>query len=395
MKINVGVMFGGESVEHEVSIISAMQAIEAIDKSKYQVVPIYISKNSDFYSGEDLLELTTYQDLDNLEKTCSQVYLFKEKQKVFMSPLKQKLFKNEKVSLDVIIPIMHGTNGEDGVLQGYLEMLNIPYSGSDVTASAIGQDKVIMKQVFESNNIPIVDWFWLYSHQFNDQKKYLDKANKLGYPLVIKPANLGSSIGISIVSKDQDFIEGIRTASEYDNKIVVEKAITNLREVNCSVLGDVYNLETSVIEEVGKEAEILSFEDKYISNAKKKHGKKSQGMASTKREVPANLSKDLEDLVHKLSKDVVFALNSSGVCRIDFLLDSDSKKLYVNEINSMPGSLAFYLWKDKDISFKQIMDNLITQAIDRQRRKENMTFSYTSNILSAYSANGSKGSKKI
>ena len=176
---------------------------------------------------------------------------------------------------------------------------------------------------------------------------------------------------------------------------MVEKAITNLREVNCSVLGDIYNNQTSVIEEVGKADEILSFEDKYISNAKGKHGQKSQGMASTKREVPAKLSKDLEDQVHKLSKDVVFALNSSGVCRIDFLLDSESEKLYVNEINSMPGSLAFYLWKEKGVDFSEIMDSLISQAIDRQRRKENMTFSYSSNILSSYSANGSKGSKKI
>ncbi len=395
MKINVGVMFGGESVEHEVSIISALQAIEVIDKSKYVPIPIYISKNSDFFFSDKLFDITTYQDLDKLEKECSQVYLYKEKQKVFMSPIKQKLFKNEKTSIDVIIPIMHGTNGEDGVLQGFLEMLNIPYSGSDVTASAIGQDKVIMKQVFESNNIPIVDWFWLYSHQFTDQAKYLEKANKLGYPLVIKPANLGSSIGISIVNNDNDFIKGINVASEYDVKIVVEKAITNLREVNCSVLGDIYNLETSVIEEVGKEDEILSFEDKYISNAKGKHGQKSQGMASSKREVPANLTKDLEDSVHKLSKDVVFALNSSGVCRIDFLLDSESNKLYVNEINSMPGSLAFYLWKEKGVNFSEILDALIAQAIDRQRRKESMTFSYSSNILSSYSANGSKGSKKL
>ncbi len=395
MKINVGVMFGGESVEHEVSIISALQAIEAIDQSKYNPIPIYISKKSDLFISDKLFDISTYQDLDKLEKECSQVYLYKEKQKVFISPIKQRLFKNEKTSLDVIIPIMHGTNGEDGVLQGYLEMLNIPYSGSDVTASAIGQDKVIMKQVFESNNIPIVDWFWLYSHQFTDQKKYLEMANQLGYPLVIKPANLGSSIGISIVNSDEDFIKGINAASEYDVKIVVEKAITNLREVNCSVLGDIYNNQTSVIEEVGKADEILSFEDKYISNAKGKHGQKSQGMASTKREVPAKLSKDLEDQVHKLSKDVVFALNSSGVCRIDFLLDSESEKLYVNEINSMPGSLAFYLWKEKGVDFSEIMDSLISQAIDRQRRKENMTFSYSSNILSSYSANGSKGSKKI
>ena len=393
MKINVGVIFGGESVEHEVSIISALQAIEAIDKTKYEIIPIYISKESNFYSSKELLDLNSYQNLDKLVSNTPQINFYREKQNVYFSPIKQKMFRNEKTLVDVVIPIMHGTNGEDGVLQGFLEMLNIPYSGSDVTASAIGQDKVIMKHVFENTNIPIVDWFWFYSHQFDDQAKYLIKANDLGYPLVIKPANLGSSIGISIVNNDQEFIEGVNTASEYDFKIVVEKGIRNLREVNCSVLGDIYSMDVSVIEEVVKDDAILSFEDKYLSNTKANKSSKTAGMASTQREVPANLSKELSDQVYDLSRQVVMALGSSGICRIDFLLDNETNNLYVNEINSMPGSLAFYLWQPKDVSFTEIMDNLVTQAIDRQRRRERMTFSYSSNILSNYSANGSKGSK--
>ncbi|NLC55082.1 MAG: D-alanine--D-alanine ligase [Erysipelothrix sp.] len=393
MKINVGVMFGGESVEHEVSVISALQAIEALDKNKYNIVPIYISKTSDFYQSDSLFHIETYQDLDKLIAESRQVYLYKEGGQVYLSPLKQRLFKSEKQLIDVVIPIMHGTNGEDGVLQGYLEMLKVPYSGSDVTASAIGQDKVIMKHVFENNKLPIVDWFWFYSHQFEASQQYLDQANAIGYPLVIKPANLGSSIGISIVNNDQEFIEGVNVASEYDVKIVVEKGISKLREVNCSVLGDIYESEVSLIEEVVKEDIILSFEDKYLSNAKGSKGGKSEGMASTKREVPANLSPKLESEVYSLSKKVVEVLGSSGVCRIDFLLDSETEELFVNEINSMPGSLAFYLWTPKDVSFSAIMDNLIKQAIDRQRRREKMTFSYSSNILSNYSTSGSKGLK--
>ncbi len=391
MKINVGVMFGGESVEHEVSIISGLQAIEALDKNKYNITPIYISKNRDFYSHDMLFNIESYQDFDELMSKCPQVHLYKENQNVYISPIKQRMFKNEKRAIDVIIPIMHGTNGEDGVLQGYLEMLKIPYSGSDVIASAIGQDKVIMKHVFNNNNIPIVDWFWFYSHNFNDQAQYIKKANDLGYPLVIKPANLGSSIGISIVNNEKEFIDGVFLASEYDEKIVIEKAISNLREVNCSVLGDIYNSKCSVIEEVLKDDSILSFEDKYISGGKSKS--KSQGMASTKREVPAKLTEQLQQQVYDLSLAVVQVLGSSGVCRIDFLLDDKTGKLYVNEINSMPGSLAYYLWEPKAVSFSEIMDDLIKQAINRQRRKEKMIFSYDSNILSNYSANGSKGSK--
>lgn len=390
MKINVAVMFGGRSVEHEVSIISALQAIEALSKEKYNAIPIYITKDSELYSDDSLLNIETYKDLKALTNTSTPVYLYKEKQHVYMSPIKQKMFSKQKDVIDVVIPVMHGTNGEDGVLQGYLEMLNVPFAGSDTTASAVGQDKVMMKHVFENSNIPIVDWFWLYAHEFDDNvDAYVKQANDLVYPVVIKPANLGSSIGISIVNNDEDFIKGIKMASEFDRKIVVEKAVQNLREVNCSVLGDVYNNDVSVIEEVGSE-DFLSFDDKYLSNAK---GSKSQGMASTKRDIPANLPENIEQQVYDLSKKVVSVLGSSGVCRIDFMLDDKTQQLYVNEINSMPGSLAFYLWKEKGVQFSEIIDKLVKQAIDRERRNSQMTFTYESNILSNYASNGAKGSK--
>ncbi len=284
---------------------------------------------------------------------------------------------------------MHGTNGEDGVLSGFLEMLKIPYSGSDTKASAVGQDKVFMKHIFENSKIPIVDWFWFYGSFFNEE--HINKAKDLAYPLVVKPANLGSSIGISFVSNEEEFKHAVNVASEFDEKIVVEKAVSNLREVNCSVLGDIYNMDVSVIEEVGSGEDLLSFDEKYLSNAK---GSKSQGMASTKREIPANLSKELEEEVYELSRKVVKTLGSSGVCRIDFLLDDKTQKLYVNEINSMPGSLAFYLWSEKDVDFSMIMDNLVKQAVDRTRRKQQMTFTYESNILSNYSNNATKGKLK-
>ncbi len=392
MKIKVAVMFGGQSVEHEVSIISALQAIEALDKNKYEVIPVYISKNSEFYSDQSLLDIESYKDLDALVKNVPQVYLYKDKNNAYLNNVKQGFFKSKPQLIDIVVPVMHGTNGEDGKLQGYLEMLNVPYAGSDTTASAIGQDKVIMKHVFQNSGLPIVKWFWFYGHTFNDnQQLFLDQANKLGYPVVIKPANLGSSIGISIVKNDAEFIEGVLGAIEFDEKIVVEKGVENLREVNCSVLGDIYSLDTSVIEEVGG-TEFLSFDDKYLSGSK---SSKSQGMASTKRDVPANLDSDLEAKVYDLSKKVVSVLGSSGVCRIDFLLDSKTNELFINEINSMPGSLAFYLWQEKNVSFTQIMDSLIKQAIDRERRKSQMTFTYDSNILSNYSAGGSKGKLKI
>ena len=393
MKLNVAIMFGGKSVEHEVSIISAMQAINALDKTKVNVIPIYISKDSQLYSGDSLLNIETYSDLEQAKSQSNSVYLYKDKNNVYMNLIKPKLFKEQKQLIDIVIPIMHGTYGEDGKLQGFLELLDVPFASSDTTASAIGQDKVIMKHIFQNSGLPIVNWFWLYGFEFkNDQTPFLEKAETLGYPVVIKPANLGSSIGISFAKNADEFIEAIHLASEFDEKIVVEKAISNLREVNCSVLGDVYHNEVSLIEEVGSSAELLSFDEKYLSNAK---GSKMQGMASTKRDVPAQLSSALEAEVHRLSKAVVHSLNSSGICRIDFMIDANTDAIYINEINTMPGSLAFYLWADKGVDFSQIMDNLIQQAIDRKRRSDQRTTTYASNILSNYAANGSKGKLKI
>lgn len=386
-------MFGGKSVEHEVSIISAMQAINALDKTKVNVIPIYISKDSQLYSGDSLINIETYSDLEQAKSQSNSVYLYKDKNNVYMNLIKPKLFKEQKQLIDIVIPIMHGTYGEDGKLQGFLELLDVPFASSDTTASAIGQDKVIMKHIFQNSGLPIVNWFWLYGFEFkNDQTPFLEKAETLGYPVVIKPANLGSSIGISFAKNADEFIEAIHLASEFDEKIVVEKAISNLREVNCSVLGDVYHNEVSLIEEVGSSAELLSFDEKYLSNAK---GSKMQGMASTKRDVPAQLSSALEAEVHRLSKAVVHSLNSSGICRIDFMIDANTDAIYINEINTMPGSLAFYLWADKGVDFSQIMDNLIQQAIDRKRRSDQRTTTYASNILSNYAANGSKGKLKM
>ncbi|NLC34217.1 MAG: D-alanine--D-alanine ligase [Erysipelothrix sp.] len=393
MKLNVAIMFGGKSVEHEVSIISAMQAINALDKTKVNVIPIYISKDSQLYSGDSLLNIETYSDLEQAKSQSNSVYLYKDKNNVYMNLIKPKLFKEQKQLIDIVIPIMHGTYGEDGKLQGFLELLDVPFASSDTTASAIGQDKVIMKHIFQNSGLPIVNWFWLYGFEFkNDQTPFLEKAETLGYPVVIKPANLGSSIGISFAKNADEFIEAIHLASEFDEKIVVEKAISNLREVNCSVLGDVYHNEVSLIEEVGSSAELLSFDEKYLSNAK---GSKMQGMASTKRDVPAQLSSALEAEVHRLSKAVVHSLNSSGICRIDFMIDAITDAIYINEINTMPGSLAFYLWADKGVDFSQIMGNLIQQAIDRKRRSDQRTTTYASNILSNYAANGSKGKLKM
>ena len=391
MKLNIGVMFGGESVEHEVSVISALQAINAIDKTKYNVIPIYISKTREFYSGDELLDMETYSDLELLTKSVPQVILFKENQHVRMRQLKKRLFRSQKqVDIDVVIPVLHGTNGEDGVVQGMLEMLDVSYAGCDVIAAAAGQDKVIMKMVFEHEGLPIVPWHWFYYEDFNlRRERHMKEIGKIGYPVVVKPACLGSSIGITVAKNEMEALLAIETASKYDEKIVVEKAVENLREINCSVLGDSHSCKASVLEEVTKNDVILSFQDKYTGNAKG-----SQGMASTQRIIPARLEQDMTTKVQDYAIRVFRGIGAAGVCRIDFMIDGNTNNLYVNEINTIPGSLAFYLWSHTGVDFIALMDSLIEIALERTRRKDKMIYSYSSNILSNYSNAGSKGVKQ-
>lgn len=396
MKIKVGVMFGGESVEHEISVITASQAMAAIDRNKYDVYPIYISKSRHFYSGNALFDMNNYKNLKQLEKSVPEVFFYRSNNDFIMADFKQKLFKRG-VKLDVILPIMHGTNGEDGSLQGYLETLKVPYGGSDVFASAVGQDKVLMKHILSDFRLPICPWFWLYAHDFMEAREmYVKKANELGYPVIIKPACLGSSVGIYTAENDDEFVRAIKEASQYDRKLVVEKMIRNLKEINASVLGNSTKQRVSVLEEVTKSGEILSYEQKYMGNgskgASKTGGMKSSGMASASRIIPANISPEDTELVKQYACATFKVLGSSGVCRIDFMQDMDTGKIYVNEINSIPGSLAFYLWEKSGVSFPELMDTLIKLAIDRKRDREKMIVSFDSNVLSNFSG-GCKGAK--
>ncbi|MEG0077233.1 D-alanine--D-alanine ligase family protein [Anaerorhabdus sp.] len=395
MKIKVAVFFGGESVEHEVSIISAKQAMEALDPEKYEIIPIYISKSRDFYCGEELRDLSQYKDMKALLAKVPQVSLIKREQKVYIEPVKRGLFTKPINTIDVAIPVVHGTNGEDGTLQGYLEMLKLPYAGCDVIAAGVGQDKVMMKHILENSKIPMTPWFWLYAHEFDSKKdEYIKKAKKLGYPLVLKPACLGSSVGIVIAHNEEEFVAGIEETGSFDFKVVVEKMVPNLREINASVLGSCFSAQVGELEEVAKNDEILSYKDKYQGGSKStKDTSGSKGMASTSRIVPAPVSEEETQKIKELALDVFKVLGSSGVCRIDFMMDGETHKIMVNEINTIPGSLAFYLWSPMGIDFTKLMDELVKVALDRHRRKEKMTFSYDTNLLENYSESGSKGSK--
>ena len=394
MKIKLGVIFGGESVEHEVSIISAVQAMESIDEEKYDIIPIYISKDRIWYTGAMLRDIDVYKDFEDLKKYAKEVVLTRKKGKFFLQTTKG-LFRKDITDVDIIFPIVHGNNVEDGSLQGYLESVGIPYVGSHVLGAALGQDKVLMKQVFKSNDLPIVDYTWFYDNEYLENKdSILKNISTLKYPVVVKPATLGSSVGITYVKSEDDVDSAIKEAIKYDNKIVVEKAVENLIEVNCSVLGNYKYQETSALEEVLSDNELLTYADKYIGGAKGKLKggmKSSKGMASTSRVIPARIDKKLSSDVTDLSKKVFKALNLSGVCRIDFLIDKKTNKVYINEPNTIPGSLAFYLWEPVGKGYKTLINDMINIAIKDYKLKEKKTYSFDTNILSNY--NGLKGAK--
>ena len=397
MKLNIAVFFGGESVEHEVSIISAHQAIEALDKNKYNVIPVYVSKERKLYVSDLLKDISNYKDLKHLISQCTQVSITSEDNRVVIRPVKPSLFGPKELgTIDVAIPVMHGTNGEDGTIQGFFEMLKVPYAGCDLYGAAIGQDKVLQKNVLNDNNLPITNWFWVYGSEMDTrQSEILDKVHRLIYPVIIKPARTGSSVGISIAHNDEEYLACFDEARQYDEKIITEKVVKPMREINCSVVGDSYSCVASVLEEVSSvsQDELLSFSDKYLGGGKSSKSQGSKGMASTARIVPAPLTDEQTRLVQQLAKETFRVLGTSGVCRIDFLMDADTKKVYVNEINTIPGSLAFYLWQAAGVSFSELMDKLVELALDRERRRSKMTFSYETNILSNFSASSAKGSK--
>ena len=388
MKIKVGVIFGGETVEHEVSIISAVQAMNNLNTEKYDIVPIYISKDRTWYTGKMLSDIEIYKDIDLLKRYAKKVTLC-NKEGRFVLVNTTGIFRRDITEIDIALPIVHGINVEDGTLAGYLDTIGIPYVGSRVIGAALGQDKVIMKQIFESCDIPVVPYTWFFdSEYFTDKETIMKKIKKVGYPVIVKPANLGSSVGISIANNEEELEKSISDAIEYDTKIVVEKVIENMTEVNCSVLGNYGNQSVGVLEEVMGADEFLSYNDKYMGGGKTKG---SKGMASTNRIIPARISEEMAENIKETSKKVFKVLNLSGVCRIDYLIDKEKNKFYVNEPNTIPGSLSFYLWEPIGKTYPDLLDDIINIAVKDYKNRKNKTYSFNSNILSNY--NGLKGGK--
>lgn len=396
-KLRVAVLFGGISPEHEVSIISGLQAIEHLDKEKFEAIPVYITKEGKWYSGPELTKIETFRNLAAISEKGFQVTVTFDSNKKGLLVTRRRNFFNkfsEIVSVDVIFPVFHGGLGENGGLAGIYESMQLPYVGPGITGGALGMDKIVMKQLFMQTGIPIARWCGIYRSAFEKDRSLVIKKieSVLRYPMFVKPATGGSSIGTTKAHNKKELENAIEVAAVFDRKLVVEESIENAREINVSVLGNAGSeLMVSVCEEVFSENKLLTFEDKYIGEESKTgKGVKSHGMLSTKRQIPAIFSKEIERRIQETAKKVFETLEGSGVSRIDFLYQQKTKKIFVIESNTIPGSLSFYLWEASGLSFKDMLTKLINLALERYEESQKNTTTFSTNILEKFNAGGSK-----
>ncbi len=373
MKKNLVVTFGGRTVEHDISIITANQLMHAADKGKYNVIPIYIDRDGKWYTGDKLFDMAAFSHFNPNAKGIKRVFLSCAADAILYEYKKQKPI----CRIDVVIPAMHGMHGEDGTLQGLFELSDIPYSSAGVTGSAVGMDKIVMKSAFLGFGFPVLDsLFFERDEYYKDSDAVCKKIEeRLGFPVIIKPANLGSSIGINRADDCDGLRYALDVAASYDRRILVEKAVMDITEVNCSVLGTAADAKTSVIEQPVTASRFLGFEEKYLS------GGKSKGMKSLGRKIPADIPEDTANRVRSLSLEIFKALDLKGVVRIDFIIDNSNGNLYVNEVNTIPGSFAFYLWEPAGVSFPALVDSLVAIAEKQMREKKKSSFAFDSGVL--------------
>lgn len=362
MKLNIGVIFGGKSLEHELSILTAIQAMDNIDKERYEVVPIYITKDLTIYSGGMLRFIDSYKDFNLIKKYATRVNLINKKGKFILQTA--GLIKREYKEIHLAFPVVHGKGTEDGSIVGYLETLGIPYMGSDIFASSLCQDKVFTKEVLKANGLPVTDYVDFMDYDYKiDKEEIFKQIDKLSYPLIVKPARLGSGIGIEIVNRKEELESSIEKVMESDERILVEEYIENRSEYNMAVIASAKKLIGSMIEEIEKDG-VCDYYDKYHKDDDKDD--------TFKRTYPADISKALTEEIEKTSKKVYQVLALTGVARIDYIYDNKKKKLYVNEINTVPNFMSHHLFEDKNIDYREILCIMIKEAIDKIHKRENM-----------------------
>lgn len=362
-KLRVGVIFGGRSGEHEVSLVSAASVIQALDKDKYDVVPIGITKDGRWISSLEALDLM---------KSGAQVG--QELERILLpDPTRRGLVSlssssQPQIVLDVIFPVVHGTYGEDGTLQGLLELTNIPYVGAGVLGSALGMDKIVQKQLYKQAGLPVVNYLWFLSKQCTKEPKRVVASveKSLRYPVFVKPANTGSSVGITKAHNRKELLEGLALAAEYDRKLIVEQGVSNAREIEVSVLGNDEPI-ASVPGEIIPSNEFYDYNAKYVDG-------KSVSLIPAK--LPARIVRQLQQLAVK----AFTVLDAAGMARVDFFVTRTTNRIFVNEINTIPGftAISMYpkLWEASGISYRELLDRLITLALERHAERSTLRTAY-------------------
>ncbi len=393
--MKLGVFYGSRSCEHDVSIVTGLQAIQNIDSQKYDIVPVYIDRDGAWYTDEGLLNHESYaltmQKAYDVQR-CVPAPYGENKLALYKYPLRGGLFFSKLkpfVVIDVALLAFHGVNGEDGSIQGLLELYNVPYTSAGMFGSSVGMDKIGMKAFFRGCGFPVLPYAWFTRDKWEQEPNevLMNLESELEYPMFVKPANLGSSIGISKAVDRESLMNAIEIAKAYDRKILVEKGLVELDEINCAAVGYGENITISLCEQPVSWQEFLTFDDKYMRGGGK-------GMESLSRQIPAPISKEMTASIQKLTEDIFRCMDMKGVMRVDYMIDKQTGVTYVNEVNTIPGSLAFYLFEPMGISYRQLLDKMVDSALEAHRDKQKNNFSYDSLILTKMSVGGLKGGAK-
>lgn len=382
----IAVIFGGQSTEHDVSIVTALASIiKPLEVTKqYEIEPVYIAKDGSWFWDKKLKDISFYQsgEIDDFMRKAPKVHLSVDNG---LTLVKSSQFAGRKMykKIDVVFPAMHGTHGEDGELMGLLEMAGVPYVGCGVAASAIAMDKILAKQVIASTDVPSTPWVWLTDTELsNDLKGVLEKIKPLEYPLFVKPARLGSSIGISRVASPDQLVNALEVAAHYDHRIIVEQGVQNLVEVTLPIMGNDEPVPALLEQPLLKSEDFFDFDTKYMQGGKKGGGKKSGSQGYS--QIPADLPKDLYDAAIRVGISVYKTVGCEGIARVDMLIDSKTKKVYFNEINPLPGGLYQHNWAKAGVSAVELVTKLVALAEDRFTKAQKKTVSFNTNYLKQF-----------
>lgn len=384
----VAVIFGGRSVEHDVSIVTASQVMRALDRDRFEVAPVYVSREGSWYGGEPLLDLASFDGDVTASDGVYPLLLSPDRRHhgLLLQPLAGRFRRSRLQRIDVVFPAIHGTHGEDGTLQGLLEMADVPYVGCLTLGSALANDKISARALLEQQGIPLVPALHFHRQQWRDdpESTLARIRDQFDWPVFVKPATAGSSIGIGRADNESLLRASIDVATHFDRRILVEQGVTGHVEINCSVLGNSPNLRASALEQPLTWDEFLTYEEKYL------HG--PEGMKSAGRIIPAPLDEGLTRRIQDLALRAFRAIDGHGIARIDFFVKPETDEIWLGEINTMPGSLAAWLWQESGLSFSELLDELVDLAQAASIEKRRNSYDYRSDLIGLARQRGQKGS---